>query len=64
LRDTGSKMGGCRRMIANGDNLCATCEIGFNPFVDKAVKTKTGLESAEKDGVINAIKGSTEIKRN
>jgi hypothetical protein len=51
-------------MIANGDNLSATCKIGFNPVIDKAIKTKTGLESAEKDGVINAIKGSTEIERN
>jgi hypothetical protein len=51
-------------MIANGDNLSATSKKGFNPVVDKAIKTKTGLESAEKDGVINAIKGSSEIKRN
>jgi hypothetical protein len=51
-------------MIANGDNLSATCKIGFIPVIDKAIKTKTGLEPADKDGVINAIKGSTEIERN
>ena len=45
-------------MIANGDNLSATSKVGFNPVVDKAIKTKTGLESAKKDGVI------TEIERN
>jgi len=57
-------MSGCRRMIANGDNLSATSKIGFNPAVDQAIETKTGLESAKKDGVINAVKGSTEIERN
>ena len=51
-------------MIANGDNLSATNKIGFNPVVDKTIKTKTGLESTKKDGVINAVKGSTEIERN
>ena len=57
-------MSRCRRVVANGDNLSATSKVGFNPVIDKAIKAKTGLESAKKDGVINAIKGSTEIERN
>ena len=50
-------------MIANGDNMSATSKVGFNPVVDKAIKTKTGFKLAMKDSVINAIKGSTESER-
>ena len=41
-----------------------TSEMGFNPIMDSPIKTETGLLSTEKDGVINAIESSTEIKRN
>jgi hypothetical protein len=55
----------CRGVITNGDGLRATSKIRFDPIVDLAIKTETNLQSAEKDGVINAVKSSTEkIGRN
>ena len=33
-------------------------------LIDQPIKTETGLQSTEKDGVINAIESSTEIERN
>jgi len=33
-------------------------------MINSSVKTETGLKSTEKDGVINAVKSSTEVERN
>ena len=34
--------------FVGGNNLRATNKIGFDPVIDKAIKTKTGLETVKR----------------
>jgi len=63
LGNTRGNMSKCRGVISDGDRLTAIGKIGFNPMIDYSIETETGLKSTEKDGVINAVKSSTEFER-